>query len=234
MAIAKQTVRYDVDGTTFEAVAKWDDAVSGPRPAVLIAPTFMDKSAFEEDKAEKLAALGYVGFAIDLFGVDIQPTSFEEAGAAMTALNADRKVVAARMLAALAQARALPVTDAAKVAATGFCFGGKCVLDLARTGADVKGVVSLHGLFDPPPFDTATTIPAKVLVLHGWDDPLATPDAVVALATELTDKKADWQIHAYGHTQHGFTNYNRPDMFSADADRRSWQAMGDFLAELFG
>lgn len=234
MAIVKQTVRYEVGGVAFESLAVWDDALSGPRPAVVIAPTFMDRSAFEDGKAEKLAALGYVGFAIDLFGVDVQPANFEEAGAAMTVLNADRHAVAARMLAAVEQVRALDVTDRARVAAMGFCFGGKCALDLARTGTDVKGVIAFHGLFDAPPFETAETIPAKVLALHGWDDPLAKPEAVIAFAAEMTAKKADWQLHAYGHTQHGFTNYARAEMFQPDADRRSWQAMQNFLAEIFG
>ena len=132
MAIVKQTVRYEVGGVAFESLAVWDDGLSGPRPAVVIAPTFMDRSAFEDGKAEKLAALGYVGFAIDLFGVDVQPANFEEAGAAMTVLNADRHAVAARMLAAVEQVRALDVTDRARVAAIGFCFGGKCALDLAQ------------------------------------------------------------------------------------------------------
>jgi dienelactone hydrolase len=234
MAFEKQTVRYTVDGTTFEVIAVWDGAVSGKRPAVLIAPTFMDRSPFEIDKAEKIAALGYVGFAIDLFGVDIQPTSFEEAGKAMTALNSNRKALAARMLAALERARALEVTDSDKVAAIGFCFGGKCVLDLARTGADVLGVATFHGIFDAPPFATAAAIPAKILALHGWDDPLAKPEDVIAFAAEMTEKKADWQLHAYGHAEHGFTNYNRPEMYRPAADRRSWQAMEAFLAEVFG
>lgn len=233
MAIEKQTVRYEVGGVAFEGVAMWDGAVSGPRPAVLVAPTFMDRSAFEEGKAEKLAALGYVGFAIDLFGVDVQPTNFDEAAAAMTVLNADRHALAARMLAALEQVRVLDATDAARVAAIGYCFGGKCVLDLARTGVDVKGVIAFHGLFDAPPFETAATIGAKVLALHGWDDPLAKPEAVIAFAAEMTAKKADWQLHAYGHTQHGFTNYNRREMYQPDADRRSWQAMENFLSEIF-
>jgi dienelactone hydrolase len=138
------------------------------------------------------------------------------------------------MAAAVEQVRALPVTDRAKVAAIGFCFGGKCVLDLARSGADVAGVVAFHGIFDAPDIATAETISAKVLALHGWDDPLAKPDDVVALAAELTAKKADWQLHAYGHAQHGFTNYNRPDMFEEKADRRSWAAMTAFLEEIFG
>ena len=107
------------------------------------------------------------------------------------------------------------------------------MLDLARAGADVKGIVTFHGIFDRPSFETSA-ISAKVLALHGWDDPLAKPDDVVAFAKEMTDGKVDWQLHAYGHAQHGFTNYNRVEMFNPDAARRSWLAMENFLAEVFG
>jgi dienelactone hydrolase len=234
MAITKQAVRYECGGKTYESLAVWDDAASGRRPAVLVTPTFMGRTAFEESKAEALAALGYVGFAVDILGVDVRPQSFDEAGAAMQAVNADRAGLAAMMRAALADVRGLEPVDAAKVAAIGFCFGGKCVLDLARSGADVAGVVAFHGLFDAPAIPTAETISAKVLALHGWDDPLAKPEEVVAFAAEMTAKKADWQLHAYGHAEHGFTNYNRPQMYRPDADRRSWQAMRNFLEELFG
>ncbi len=233
MAIDRQTVGYEAGGKAYESLAVWDDAITGPRPAVLVAPTFMGRSAFEEGKAEKLAALGYVGFAVDIFGVDTRPSNLDEAMAAMTVLNGDRAKLAQVMTAALEQVQALDMVDAAQAAAIGFCFGGKCVLDLARTGAGLKGVVPFHGLFDAPPFETAPIIKAKVLALHGWDDPLAKPEAVLALAAELTAKKADWQLHAYGHTQHGFTNPNRPEMYRPDADRRSWQALENFLAEIF-
>jgi dienelactone hydrolase len=233
MAIQSKTVRYEVNGKAFEDTAVWDDTVSGPRPVILIAPTFMDKSAFEEEKAGKLAALGYLGIAIDLFGVDIQPKDFEEASAAMQALNGDRKALAERMEAAFDQARALDQADKGRVAAIGFCLGGKCVLDLARQGAPLKGVVTFHGIFDQPGIPTADTISAKILALHGWDDPLAKPDQVIAFAAEMTEKKADWQLHAYGHAQHGFTNYNRKNMYRENADHRSWQAMTNFLDEIF-
>ncbi|HNU20621.1 MAG TPA: dienelactone hydrolase family protein, partial [Hydrogenophilus thermoluteolus] len=131
-----------------------------------------------------------------------------------------------------------PEVDPEKVAAIGFCFGGLSVLDLARVGAPVKGVVSFHGLFTPPGNTTDNKITAKVLALHGWDDPMAKPDAVLAFAKEMTDAGADWQLHAYGHTMHAFTNpeANDPDfgtVYNAKADARSWQAMQNFLAELF-
>jgi dienelactone hydrolase len=234
MTISKQPVRYTIGDKTYESLAVWDDAVTGPRPAVLVTPTFMGRTAFEEEKAEKLAAMGYVGFVVDIYGADVKPTDFDQAGAAMQVVNGDRKALATMMQTAVDQVRALDVVDAGKVAAIGFCFGGKCVLDLARQGSDVAGVAAFHGIFDQPNIPVADTISAKVLALHGWDDPLAKPDEVVAFAAEMTEKKADWQLHAYGHAQHGFTNYKREQMFEPKADRRSWQAMGNFLEEIFG
>ena len=128
--------------------------------------------------------------------------------------------------------------DGSRLAATGYCFGGLCVLDLARTGRDFRGAVSFHGLFNSPGNTGGNAINAKVLALHGWDDPMVPPESVVELASEMTAAGADWQIHAYGHTAHGFTNpkANMPDhglFYQADADRRSWQALECFLRELF-
>jgi dienelactone hydrolase len=233
MPIASRTLRHDLGGVAFEAFAAWDDASDAPRPIVLVAGTFMGRSGFEEDKARRLAALGYVGIAIDLYGVDTRPTNFDEANAAMAVLNADRALLRDRLLASLEVARGVGApADPAKVAAIGFCFGGKCVLDLARSGADVAGVASFHGLYDAPPFPNGT-IGAKVLVLHGWDDPLDPPETVLALASEMSTAKVDWQIHSYGNTVHGFTNPARETMYSPTADRRSWQSLVNFLDELF-
>jgi dienelactone hydrolase len=234
MPIASKTLRYELGGVIFEAFATWDDASDAPRPIVMIAGTFMGRTAFEEDKARKLAALGYVAVAIDLYGIDTRPSNYDEASAAMGVLNADRALLRDRLLASLEVARGVGApADPAKVAAIGFCFGGKCVLDLARSGADVAGVASFHGLYDAPPFPSGT-ITAKVLVLHGWEDPLDPPETVLALAAEMTAAKVDWQIHSYGHTVHGFTNPARETMYNPTADRRSWQSLTNFLDELFG
>jgi dienelactone hydrolase len=233
MAITTRTIEYAHDGVTFEALAAWDEGKAEHAPIVLVAGTFMGRTAFEDGKARKLAELGYVAVAIDVYGVETRPANFDEAAAAMTAINADRGLLRDRLLASLAAARGLGVGDSAKVAAIGFCFGGKCVLDLARAGADLLGVVSFHGVFDAPPFPNVDKIEPKILVLHGWDDPIAKPDAAIALAEELTTAGADWQIHAYGHVVHGFTNPGRPNMYNPVADARSWQAMQNFLAEIF-
>lgn len=226
----REEVRY---GDGLIGLAIWDGD-TGPRPGVLVAPTVMGHTALEERRAADLVGLGYGAFILDVYGKGRPPAGFDEALGWMAEMNADRRLLLARLRAALESMRARPEVDAARTAAIGYCFGGKCVLDLARSGAEVAGVVSFHGLFDPPPYPTAARIVAKVLALHGWDDPLATPDAALAFAAELTKAGADWQLHAYGHTVHAFTNPGRPEMYSAAADRRSWAAMQGFLTELFG
>ncbi len=127
--------------------------------------------------------------------------------------------------------------QAGRLAAIGYCFGGLCVLDLARSGASVSGVVSLHGLFTAADNLPEPRVTARVLCLHGYDDPMVPPEALLDLATEMTDAGADWQVHAYGHTVHAFTNpaandVERGTVYSERADRRSWQAVTNFLAEV--
>jgi len=233
MAIVTRAVRHSRGGELYEGYACWDDGTAEPRPLVLVAATFMGRTGFEEAKARSLAELGYVAVAIDLYGVDHWPANADQARARMDALDANRDELKARLLAALDAARSAPAPlDPARVAAIGFCFGGKCVLDLARSGADIAGVVSFHGVYDAPPI-SAAAISAKLLVLHGWDDPLGPPEAVLALSRELSAAGADWQIHSYGHTVHAFTNPAREGMYSPIADRRSWRAMRNFLEEVF-
>ncbi len=216
-----------------------DDATRAPRPGILVSHAWGGRSAFEDGKADALATLGYTAFALDLYGQGRRGHNPEENAALMQPFLDDRPMLQRRMHAALAALRDQPDVDAGRIAAIGFCFGGLCVLDLARSGADVAGVVSLHGLFAAPGNTTGNRIRAKVLALHGWDDPMATPDAVTSLAAELTSMGADWQLHAYGNTMHAFTNpaasdRERGTVYDAKADRRAWQALTAFLDELFG
>jgi len=233
MPIITKTIGHDIGGVTFEMLAAWDDAQAVVRPAVLVAGTFMGRTDFEDEKAKALAASGYVGVAIDFYGVGTKPSDVASASAAMAVLNDDRALLKARMIGSLAAVRAIDApVDASKVAAIGFCFGGKCVLDLARAGADVLGVASFHGVYDAPPFANAP-ITARALILDGWDDTLCPPDAKRALASELSQAGVDWQLHSYGHTGHAFTNPKRPEMYRPVVATRSWQALGNFLEELF-
>lgn len=236
--IQERLIEYEHDGALLEGFLAYDDAQTGGRPAVMIAHAWAGRGEFECDKARALAKLGYAGFAADLYGKGVFSKDREENAARMQVFLDDRTKLQSRLTAALAVMKAQPEADESQAAAMGFCFGGLCVLDLARNGADLKGVVSFHGLLGAPDGMTGANIKAKVLVLHGHDDPMAQVDAVVALEKELTAGGADWQIHVYGNTLHAFTNpaANDPDfgtVYDAAADRRSWQALRNFLDELF-
>lgn len=238
MAIVENTVVYMDGDVALEAFFAFDDSVSGRRPAVLISHAWGGRDGFVADKARKIAGLGYVGFALDMYGKGVLGSGAEENAKLMQPFMADREKLQQRMKAALNAAKLLPWVDENKIAAMGFCFGGLCVLDLARTGVDIKGVVSFHGLLGAPGNTQANKIKAKILALHGRDDPMGLPEQVLAFQEEMTQAGADWQFVSYGNTVHAFTNpvANDPDfgtVYQADADRRSWQAMKNFFVELF-
>lgn len=238
MAIVTRSIEYTHQDVTLEGTLAWDDAIDEPRPGVLVAHTWSGRSDFEVNKARALAELGYVGFAVDMYGKGVRGTSPDENSALMAPFIENRELLQERIVRAVDVIRDQPEVNAAQVAATGYCFGGLVALDLARCGADVLGVVSLHGLFMPPENTAEQSISAKVLCLHGYDDPMADPQSVLDLAAELTASGADWQVHAYGGTVHAFSfpPANSPETgaaYSPDADRRSQQAMANFLAECF-
>ena len=238
MAIQTELIEYTDSGVTLEGYLAWDDAGAEPRPAVMVSHAWAGRSEFECEKARLLAELGYVGFAHDLYGKGVLGGSTEENSKLMQPFLDDRGMLQARLATVLGVLHGQPMVDATRVAAIGYCFGGRCVLDLARSGADIKGVVSLHGLLNPAGNTAGTKITAKVLALHGWDDPMVPPTRVDAFAKEMSEAGADWQLHAYGNTLHAFTNPAANDanfgtVYDADADRRSWQSTRNFLAELF-
>ena len=238
MAVETRTVEYKHRDTILEGVVAVDNASNQPRPVVLVSHAWGGRDEFAVQKARDLARLGYVGFALDLYGKGKLGNNKEENSALMTPLLDDRLLLQARMESAVEAACSQPEADQKKIAAIGYCFGGLCVLDLARTGASVAGVVSFHGLFHAPGNTVGRKIKSRVLVLHGYDDPMAQPDAMVALASELTEAEADWQIHAYGGAMHAFTNPNAADpdfgtVYHELADKRSWRSMVDFISECF-
>lgn len=240
MAIRRRETIYQGHGGPFEGMAVTDSAWTGPRPGVLLFPNVLGTKESDFACAERLAELGYAVLVADVYGKGKRTQRGEPGmGRYMSALNADRSLLKMRLSASLEALKAMAEVNGENCAAIGFCFGGKCVLDMARGGFAVRGVVSFHGVYDPPPAPDVEPIAARVLVCHGWDDPIAPPDAMVALAKELTAAGADWQIHAYGNTSHAFTDRS-VDMathgmgFQPDADRRSWKAMTDFLEECLG
>jgi dienelactone hydrolase len=209
-----------------------------PRPLVLIFHTIAGRGENEVAAAERLAARGFAALVCDLYGKEHIGKPREECAVLMRALLADRPRLQDRMLRLLDFARSQPEVDGDRVAAIGFCFGGLCALDLARTGAPISGAASFHGLLTPPDNLGRRLIRAKIIVFHGWDDPMAPPDHVEALGRELTGGGADWQVHAYGGTVHGFTNPKAADpergvVYNRVAADRSWRALDRFLQECF-
>jgi len=238
LSIQSRLIAYGDGDTAFEGMLVWDDSLSGQRPGVLVAHTIRGRTPFEEGKARELAALGYVAFALDVYGAPEIGADDVASRSNMEALLANRPQLQDRLSLSLRTMQVQPEVDENSVAAIGFCFGGLGVLDLARISAPLTGVVSFHGLFHAPGNTEGNVVAASILVLHGWDDPMAKPDSVVALGEELTALGADWQIHGYGGTQHAFTNpaandKERGTVYDARADQRSWIAMKNFLAEQF-
>lgn len=238
MTIKTRLVGYRDGDLDFEGMLAWDDGIEAARPGVLVAHTIRGRSPFEEDKARRLAEMGYAGFAIDVYGKATIGSDIEACRAMMEALKDDRVLLQRRLLAAVKALREQDEVDAERLAAIGYCFGGLCVLDIARTGEPLAGVVSFHGLFDPPGNTSGNRIQSRILALHGWDDPLATPEQAVALTRELSRMGADWQLHCYGNVRHAFTNpaadaSTGVTVYNDAADRRSWVAAEYFLSELF-
>lgn len=236
MAIERKVRVYEGPGGTFESMAVFDPQ-AGIQPGLLLFPNFLGTKEWDFAKAEALAALGFKVLVVDYYGQGKRAGDMDEGMKLLTELTTDRALMRDKLQNALAELKKLPGVAAGRTAAVGFCLGGKCVLDLARSGADIAGVV-FHGLYDAPPFPNAP-MTAKLLICHGWNDPMCPPDATVGIARELTEAGVDWQLIAYGHIGHAFTandvplDESRTFGYDEKVDRRSWQAMQNFFAESF-
>ena len=209
------------------------------RPTIILIPTVMGVSDLERGFGRQLVELGYNAFVADLFGKTFHGAPRDVCFGEMKRLREDRAGLRRRLQHVLEVARKTDGVSENQIVVAGYCFGGQCALDLARSGADIAAAVSFHGLFDPPGLPKEK-IKAKVVCFHGWDDPMVPPEAVVALGNELTEAGSDWQIHAYGHVGHGFTNPHASELkidgvaYNALAAERSWTSFINLLEELFG
>lgn len=233
-----RNVEYSDGAIKLEGYVAYNEKNSGMQPAVMVVHDWSGRNEFACKKAEKLAELGYIGFAIDMFGKDVRGKTVEEKSALIKPLLEDRAILRKRILAAFATVKKLENVDTARIGIIGFCFGGLCALDLARSGADVRGVVSFHGLLNPPQNLPKATIKAKILALHGYNDPMVPPEQVNAFAQEMTKDKVDWEINIYGNAMHAFANpaahdYKLGTVYNELADKRSWIAMKNFFTEIF-
>lgn len=239
-AVRTQVVEYRQGNAVLEGYLAYDDAMKGKRPGVMVVHEWTGLGNYVKRRTEQLARLGYVAFAADIYGKGIRPSNPKDAGAQASIYRSDRKLLRDRALAGLAILQKNPLVDAQRIAAIGYCFGGGTVLELARSGAPIAGVVSFHGNLDTPNPADAKNIKAKVLVLHGASDPLVPPAQVEAFGKEMTDAGVDWRLVAYGGAVHGFTNPengNKPSTgvaYNERADQRSFADMRQFFAEIFG
>jgi dienelactone hydrolase len=238
-AVRTKVVEYKQGGAVLEGYLAWDDAAEGPRPGVLIAHEWTGLGDYVQSRARQLAGMGYVAFALDIYGKGVHPQTPKEAAAQAGKYKNDRALMRARAAAGLDVLRGSPLCDPRRVAAIGYCFGGTCVLELARSGADIAGVVSFHGGLDTPHPADAKQIKGKVLVLHGGDDPHVPRNDVEAFEDEMRAAGVDWQLNVYGGAVHAFTNpaagndTSRGAAYNAEADHRSWAAMQALFAEIF-
>lgn len=235
--MVEEKIEYRDGDVLLEGFYVYQDSAKD-KPTILVFHDWSGKNNFAMDKAKALAKLGYIGFAVDMFGKNKLGKTKEEKSALIQPLVQNRNALIQRTQAALAAASSLDIVDTKQIAAIGFCFGGLCALDLARSGADIKAVISFHGLLNAPDPEPKQQIRAKILVLHGYDDPMVKPDQVNAFAQEMTKKKVDWEINMYGHTMHGFTNPEANDpnfgtVYSECVTKRAWIAMQNCFTETF-
>lgn len=233
-------IDYSDGGTTLEAYVAYDPSKSGPRPVVIVSHAWSGQEDFARGYAERFARLGYLGFALDMYGKGVRGSSQEENAKLMEPFVKDRALLLRRISAAVHTAKQIDKADRHRVAAIGFCFGGMCVLDLARAGVDgVVGVVSIHGLLFPTTVPTGPRpMKTRVLACHGYNDPMGLPDAVNAFAKEMTDAGCDWTLEIFGHRGHAFTNPAADAVgggmrYCPRAEGRTQAAMEDFLEECF-
>jgi dienelactone hydrolase len=232
-------VDYRCGETSLRGYLALDENAAGPRPGVAVFHEGLGLGEFAMERARRLAGLGYVAFAADMFGDRRQATNLQEVATLVGGLRAEPEKLRARGHAALETLAALPQVDAGMLAAIGFCFGGSVVLELAREGAELKAVVSFHGVLATKMPAQAGRVKASVLVCTGVDDPLAPPDQVANFENEMrTGGVKDWQVIAYGNTLHGFTNpaadgsMMRTALYNEQADRRSWASMKGLFDEV--
>jgi len=232
-----RTIPHSFEGESLESVfvGRRDGQA---RPTVILIPTVMGVSDLEIGFGRQLVELGYNALVADLFGKEFRGAPRDTMFGEMNRVKSDRAALRRRLLHVLELAQGLEEVANKQIVVAGYCFGGMCALDLARTGADFAAAVSFHGLFDPPDLPPEK-IKAKIAAFHGWDDPMVPPEKVVALGRELTDAGADWQIHCYGNVAHGFTNPNAHNLqiegvrYNKLAEERSWTSFINLLEELF-
>lgn len=239
--VKTKVVEYKDGDTVLEGFVAWDSAAAGKStPGVLVVHQWMGLTDYEKGRCKQLAELGYVAFALDIYGKGTRPANVQEAGKQSGVYKKDRDLYRRRLNLGLAQLCTLENVAKNRIAAIGYCFGGTGAIELARSGADIQGVVSFHGGLDSPAPSDGKKIKAKLLICHGADDPFVPAADIAAFQAELNAANVDWQMINYSGAVHAFTqrmagnDNSRGAAYNELADKRSWIAMRDFFNELFG
>ncbi len=238
--VMTKVVEYKDGNTVLEGFVAWDSAKSStPKPGVLVVHQWLGLTEYEKGRCKQLAELGYVAFAVDIYGKGVRPANVQDAGKQAGVFKNDRELYRRRLNLGLAQLRLQEGVAQNKIAAIGYCFGGTGAIELARSGADIQGVVSFHGGLDSPKPVDGKNIKGKLLICHGADDPFVPAADIAAFQSELNAAKVDWQMINYSHAVHSFTqpmagnDNSRGAAYNELADKRSWTAMQQFFNELF-
>lgn len=239
--IQTKSVDYSDGDVKLEGFVAFDPAkATKATPAVLVIHQWMGITDYEKNRCKQLAEMGYVAFAADIYGKGVRPTAVEEAMKQSSIYKKDRTLYRKRLNLGLEQLKATPGVASSKIAAIGYCFGGTGALELARSGADIAGVVSFHGGLDAPTPADAKNIKAKVLICHGNDDPFVPVADIDAMKKSFNEAKVDWQMIYYSGAVHSFTqkmagtDNSKGAAYNEKADLRSWAAMKSFFDETFG
>lgn len=239
-ALKTEKIAYKDGKVELEGYLAYDDDLTGKRPGVLVVHEWWGLNNYARQRAEMVARLGYVAFALDMYGKGVQAKDAKDAASKASPFKDDRELMRTRAAAGLALLAKNPRVDPKRLAAIGYCFGGTTALELARSGAELVGIVTFHANLATPNAADAKKIKGKVLVLHGADDPIVPAKEVAEFETEMREGKVDWQLVSYGGAVHSFSNrmagsdVKRGVAYNAKADARSWEAMKAFLVEVFG
>lgn len=236
--ILTQTIDYQEGTTILEGFLAYETKGPKKKAGVIVVHEWMGLGDYAKRRAMELAALGYVAFAADIYGKGVRAKSQEEAAKLAGHYKGDRALLRRRIEAALNKLGSMKMVDKQRIAALGYCFGGTTVLELARSGADVRGVISFHGGLSTTMPAESKKIRARVLALHGADDPYVPKEEVATFQEEMRSAGADWEFVSYGGAVHSFTvpdagtDPTKGAAYHALADKRSWEAMRVFLKEV--
>ncbi len=237
--VTMKAVEYRDGDVVLEGFVAFDPArADAESPGVLVVHQWLGLTDYEKSRCRQLAELGYVAFALDIYGKGDRPANVQEAGRQAGIYKSDRELYRRRLNLGLEQLRNQKGVAQQHIAAIGYCFGGTGALELARSGADISGVVSFHGGLDSPAPEDGKNIKAKILVCHGADDPFVPENDIDAFKAELNAANVDWQMNVYSGAVHSFTqpmagnDNSRGAAYNEQADKRSWEAMLAFFDEV--